>query len=265
MSNTFVASSDDPDQLICEGYLRKYRGLGQSQVRFFRLTLKTLYYFQEDAGEIIVQIPVADVISCIDNRDKEKKNHFKIITSSNFGRTTTANTRETILGASTDDIKTRWMSGFEEVFAWLKFKVLPRRELPVAEGMLTKHKDRRAHSKARFFVLTPTLFSYFEEDAGTFKSSVNVTDLTNLQYELHAKDFKIRSKQVMTANGSYDMTLEAESVASRNRWLMAFKKVMHIDVATSHDNFSEASQAKRKMAGGLHEQPMAGISPAPRH
>lgn len=39
----------DAEELLCEGYLAKHRGVGKTRIRWFRLTSKKLLYYTRDA------------------------------------------------------------------------------------------------------------------------------------------------------------------------------------------------------------------------
>ncbi len=54
------------DELLCEGHLTKLKGNAlQNRVRFFRLTDKTLAYYEDNAGKLISSIPKSALSSFI--------------------------------------------------------------------------------------------------------------------------------------------------------------------------------------------------------
>ena len=54
------------DELLCEGHLVKLKGNAlQNRSRFFRLTEKTLAYYEDNAGKLISSIPKCVIVTLL--------------------------------------------------------------------------------------------------------------------------------------------------------------------------------------------------------
>lgn len=206
------------EDLLCEGYLLKHRGVGQSRSRFFQLTTKKFMYFSENAGEQIASCLVADFASIL---EVDKKT-FRIITREPFGQ---SNKTEMVLEAPNHAVKNKWvhfLKGDRNTGGGA-------RELEgkmIVEGYLTKVQPMGSSSKERWFMCTTEVFAYCKEEAGELMGSVPLSNITSIGPTGDPKCFKVISNTRFTVTGSYEVLCRADSEAVRNKWIERLKLVI---------------------------------------
>lgn len=214
-----TGSSQSDEELLCEGYLTKHRGVGQSRTRWFRLTTKKLTYYTKDAGELIASCLTDDIASVTDL----DKRQMRVITREPFGQSHKA---EMVLEAPNQRVKQKWFCAFRgETNTSGGMRNFDG--VLVVEGYLVKvQASMTSADKQRWFVCTNKHFAYYKEESGEMMGSVPLENITSVGPAGDNKSFKVIANQRFTTTGSYEVVCRCESEAVRNKWLAQMQKVI---------------------------------------
>eukprot|EP00050_Salpingoeca_kvevrii_P006256 m.288312 g.288312 ORF g.288312 m.288312 type:complete len:395 (+) comp11947_c0_seq1:115-1299(+) len=214
-----LPAEDEDEILLCEGYLNKLRGIGQTRRRYFRLTNKRFAYFTEDAGELISMV-LSDQIEAVADVDKTK---IRVVTVSPMG---TSSSNEVLLEAGNAKIKNRWMQAFKQKENLSGGIREQEGDNVLVEGYLVKVQSGVSSNKTRWFCLTDQTFAYYREECGELMGSVPVDKITTLSAPGDSRDFKIIANERFTVTGSFEVTCRCETKAVRNKWLVQLQRIL---------------------------------------
>eukprot|EP00051_Salpingoeca_urceolata_P028049 m.484676 g.484676 ORF g.484676 m.484676 type:complete len:286 (-) comp23497_c0_seq1:150-1007(-) len=213
------STSENHDTLLCEGYLHKDRGLFRKRRRWFRLTRKTLSFYETNGGTLISTI----ASSGIHRVESVGACQFDVVTKVPFGR---SGQRVTLLVAPSTLVRDKWVQALDtRKGVHASHRATMHGEL-IAEGYLTKIKpDILSRSRSRWFVLTKQHLAYYEADGGAFLGSCCTSDVDRVERTGNCS-ILVAARAPFTRTGAAELLLKCESEQECEKWLACLQNTM---------------------------------------
>lgn len=226
------------DVLLCEGYLKKIRGIGQNRKRWFRLTETQIAYFTRESGSPISSLNRRDISSVED----QSPTRILILSRAPWGQ---SQSKEMLLEAADEEAKNKWLLCLRQPKADVGFRADDG--LLLCEGYLNKLQPFGVMNRMRWFTFTTRHFAYYTKEAGVIMASCGLDNIVSVSPK-GTTAFRLVAAAPFTKTGASAVTCECESPEALNKWLTAIRLVLKdkIKVRETTETEREADIQRRR-------------------
>lgn len=186
-----VMDSSNRPELLWEGPLTKVKsGAFKSKQRFFRLTVETFSYYEENAGVLISKVATKDIASVEDSSGSK----FRIILKDGVTMGRENGKSEMLLQASSRNAKAKWL----EALGRQPGSSLSPGEALIVAGYLMKMQPFATTTTTRWFEVRDSSFAYYKEEGGKLFFKTHISNIQALQPTSDPTEFKLLSDVPLT-------------------------------------------------------------------